>query len=293
MTCPAVVNGSPACSGGACSKQCDPGFSLCGGECVNVNNDPDNCGGCGDDCAYNQVCWAGRCLFGCPSGSVNCSRSCVYLNTDPERCGSCNNACPARANAARTCDEGDCGFTCNFGYEDCDEQVMTGCEASLLFQPSTCGGCDRTCSASNAVPSCFYGACEITCREGYADCDADTSNGCECEILNGCAPGEIVDRTLTAEVTIEFGNTLGHKYAPRCLRISAGTRITFSGNLLQHPLVGGTVREGVRSPDRMSPIPNTMNGSSVAFELAEVGEYPFYCDTHTDLGMYGAIFVVP
>jgi hypothetical protein len=38
--------------------------SLCGTSCIDVENDRDNCGGCGNVCASSQVCRTGKCVAG-------------------------------------------------------------------------------------------------------------------------------------------------------------------------------------------------------------------------------------
>ena len=35
------------------------------------------------------------------------------------------------------------------------------------------------------------------------------------------------------------------------------------------------------------------SGDSATFTLTAAGTYPFYCETHTEHGMFGAVFVVP
>ena len=43
-----------------------------------------------------------------------------------------------------------------------------------------CGECDRACDRTNATAvACAAGRCQLTCREGFADCDMDPRNGCE------------------------------------------------------------------------------------------------------------------
>jgi hypothetical protein len=49
---------------------CQPGFTLCGGACVNVNNNRANCGSCGNACIISQQCTNRTC--GCASGTVLC-----------------------------------------------------------------------------------------------------------------------------------------------------------------------------------------------------------------------------
>lgn len=52
---------------GMCSTTgvCPPGFSDCSGQCVNTNDDPNNCGACGTVCAPGDACNNGACA-GCP-----------------------------------------------------------------------------------------------------------------------------------------------------------------------------------------------------------------------------------
>lgn len=48
---------------------CDPGFTLCGDQCVNLNKNFDNCGACGNSCQPSPVfspsnvwrCFQGEC----------------------------------------------------------------------------------------------------------------------------------------------------------------------------------------------------------------------------------------
>jgi hypothetical protein len=53
--------------------------------------------------------------------------------------------------------------------------------------------------APNAQPSCPGDACSFTCKQGFADCDANPVNGCEVNLTTdpancgtcgkACAPG--------------------------------------------------------------------------------------------------------
>ncbi|KAG0553951.1 hypothetical protein KC19_12G051700 [Ceratodon purpureus] len=74
--CPQVENGFPICSNGQCSSQCQNGFTLCEGKCVDTLWDSKNCGGCGSLCegttsncnclmntvTCNKLCALGECL---------------------------------------------------------------------------------------------------------------------------------------------------------------------------------------------------------------------------------------
>ena len=69
--------------GGVCTPACSPFRTCCGRACVNTNNDPQNCGGCGIKCggatAYcDGVCKAAPCGPGtvCGGGTTCCGSSC-------------------------------------------------------------------------------------------------------------------------------------------------------------------------------------------------------------------------
>jgi hypothetical protein len=51
--------------------------------------------------------------------------------------------------------------------------------------PSNCGSCGRVCpTPPNTLPSCMSGSCAFQCMPGFANCDANLSNGCETDIAN-------------------------------------------------------------------------------------------------------------
>ena len=57
------VGGLLVCRDGACVPRCPLGQITCGGVCVNLRNDEQNCGGCGNACtAPTPVCRQGTCM---------------------------------------------------------------------------------------------------------------------------------------------------------------------------------------------------------------------------------------
>jgi plastocyanin len=104
---------------------------------------------------------------------------------------------------------------------------------------------------------------------------------------NGCDANAAIDMTAAPTTTITFA---GIEYAPRCVRVRAGSNVVFSGTFASHPLVGGTVNGSVGTPDPSSPVPATSTGSDVMFIPTKPGTYPYYCSVHASSGMMGVIF---
>lgn len=109
---------------------------------------------------------------------------------------------------------------------------------------------------------------------------------------NGCFANwnDLRGRAL---VTVSSPNCQALDYQPRCARISAGTTVRFvlPGNGC-HPTFGGRAANDGAIIDPASPIGPWSSGANEAV-LAEVGEFPYFCDLHYRMGMSGSIDVVP
>lgn len=94
-----------------------------------------------------STCSAGLPFLACNAGRADCNGSTgdgceVTLASDPNHCGTCSTVCGGAANAAATCNAGTCGFTCNAGFSDCDNNPANGCE--------TAGSCPPPCATVDA-----------------------------------------------------------------------------------------------------------------------------------------------
>lgn len=94
------------------------------------------------------------------------------LTTDMMNCGECGNACPVTPdNGASACEASTCTLRCDADFDDCDDDVSTGCEAPLSVA-ATCGSCDVACTGS--TPFCEEGdtafGCVGTCATGTTEC---------------------------------------------------------------------------------------------------------------------------
>lgn len=187
---------------------------------VSFRNNNNNCGGCGvvcpdlhycDDlecvCAIKESC--GTCGnicpppdpnlpvfppewnagYGCSNGLCNqpvcksdyadCNHNfpdptgdgCeIYTLTDPKNCGGCGLTCVP----GEVCAQGECICPCG-----------SACFKRLEYDPTNCGACNIRCpDVSNGEPVCDHGICDYRCNLGHADCDHDSLNGCEANILS-------------------------------------------------------------------------------------------------------------
>jgi hypothetical protein len=187
---------SYVCQDSECiAKECESGFDQCDvtPECENINTH-DNCGSCGTVCPPNWFCNAGSCTDQCPSGTEPCNGTCSNVQTDISNCGSCGNACSA-PNAQVTCEAGQCAFSCNPEFEDCNKIAGDGCEAHLFSEPQNCGDCVTVCDVSSGIV-CEQGAC--ACGPPLLQCGArcvdPLTDPQHCNSCNACLHKEYCDQ---------------------------------------------------------------------------------------------------
>jgi hypothetical protein len=77
------ASGQGGAGGGVCTASCAVGRACCGGGCVNLNNDPMNCGTCGMHCAGPMnLCSNGKCVV------ATCAPTTELCAPDAYCCGS-------------------------------------------------------------------------------------------------------------------------------------------------------------------------------------------------------------
>jgi len=180
---------TPGCSDDSRCRVDGGTASCCQGECSDTRSDVRNCGACGARCAVPNaagLCQGGACLPGaCDPGWDDCNQQpadgCeANLHTDPSNCGSCAVAC-AFPHGVAACSDACYLAACDFGFDDCNDNPVDGCEASVLDDVKNCGGCALPCpAAAHGRGACQDATCGLlSCDVGFADCDLAFRNGCE------------------------------------------------------------------------------------------------------------------
>ena len=114
----------------------------------------------------------------------------------------------------------------------------------------------------------------------------------------GGSPGFMSVAPCNAESTYATGDddrlpagATDFSYSPKCLKVPAGTTVTFSGDFTVHPLEPSTHRGALTG----NPITSTGSGTSKSFDFPTPGFYAYYCSVHGPsdgaAGMVGVIWV--
>lgn len=151
-----------------------------------LNDDPQNCGACGNACRYDQECQDQDCL--CSEGLSDCGNRCVDTTSSVSDCGVCGHACLA----GETCSAGVCGCPV-VGDSSCPG---VGCVA-LDTDVNNCGSCGSGCTLGQ---TCADGACACPsaaapdfCQgTGCVTLQADAQNCGACGVA--CAAGMVCNQ---------------------------------------------------------------------------------------------------
>jgi hypothetical protein len=198
--CKIISDAAASCVPGCNSDgRCANAQKCCSNQCIDPMTDAKNCGGCGMACSGAHsaaTCAAGQCAPGkCDPGWGDCNKDpkdgCeANLHADPMNCTACGAACNIQ-NAYVGCSDGCYSTACKWGFDDCNNNPMDGCETSVLSDAKNCGSCGKSCgNLANAMAGCTNGNCVLSsCTQGYADCDKLANNGCEVKTttdVNNC-----------------------------------------------------------------------------------------------------------
>jgi hypothetical protein len=153
----------------------------------------------------NNMCVSCTCNVGYADCNNNHADGCeTNVTSDVNNCGACGLVC-SLAHATPACTSGVCNIhSCSPGYGDCNGNAADGCEVNLASDANNCGTCANVCpmgqacmagvcvgggcgvcAPPNATGACVNNMCTIQiCNQGYADCDANVTNGCETLVAN-------------------------------------------------------------------------------------------------------------
>jgi plastocyanin len=101
-----------------------------------------------------------------------------------------------------------------------------------------------------------------------------------------------VESAYMTGTTISFpASPTDFSYSPKCLKVSAGATVTFSGDFTLHPLLPSTHRGTLTG----SPITSTATGTTASFDFPTAGYYAYFCGVHGPsdgaAGMVGVVWV--
>ncbi len=131
-------------------------------DCVDLSQDDNNCGFCGNRCDFGLTCRNSQCQCGSFSNEVVCpgqlgSQTCVNLESDNDNCGFCGNRC----DFGLTCRSGQCQCGSFSNEVVCPSQHGGQTCVSLESDNGNCGFCGNQCGF------------DCQCRSGLCGCIGD------------------------------------------------------------------------------------------------------------------------
>ncbi len=226
----AVVAGE-ACNGSEAPVCPSTSQVSCNGTCVDPQNDPGNCGSCGNACDMTSLCSHGACVQLCNGGQQACAVGdgglCTNLQNDNAHCGTCDTACKA----LEVCTAGKCGGGCPPNEIGCLPEAGQPYCANAQTDNANCGACGMTCGPQQV---CAGGTCASDCVPGQQLCTSDAgppycartatdnvncgSCGNTCDPLQVCAGGKCAASCLSTqtECFVDGGALDGGSVQPYC-----------------------------------------------------------------------------
>ena len=217
------------CQQGSCTiVACEVDAADCNGMAgdgceILPDQDPLNCGACGNICDLTNVaepgCQAGSCtVVTCASGFADCDATAangceVEIAADPANCGFCGQVCNLAHVDQNNCQDGTCRVgSCDAGFADCNQNASDGCEIETAVDVANCGACGAVCNLAHADQhDCVAGTCAVvSCEAGFTDCNGDPADGCEVATANdptNCgACGQVCDLANVSQPGCQAGS---------------------------------------------------------------------------------------
>jgi plastocyanin len=155
-----------------------------------------------------------------------------------------------------------------------------------------------TDSSGGGTPGAGGGGAGTTGAAGAGGTAAGGAGGTSAGGAAGSSPDFMSVPPCAAEANYMTGATVNFpasasdfSYSPKCLKVPAGTMVTFSGDFSFHPLEPSTHRGTLTG----NPITSTATGSTKSFNFTTPGFYAYFCSTHGPsdgaAGMVGVIWV--
>ena len=186
--------------------------TACGASCVNLADDRQNCGTCGNACPPGVSCLSGACTPTCDPGLTRCSGMCVDTMTDGAHCGACGKAC----DKGRLCVKGVCDCappmttcldTCVDLQSDARNCALCGkaCAPGVHCVKGVCGGNGCPPGQSPCGGNCYdlkadaahCGACGVACNKGES---------CLLGVCGTCAQGKDACAGQCVDLQSDFDN---------------------------------------------------------------------------------------
>ena len=160
--------------GSLVGAECRSPLQRCGHICVDLQNDRENCGACGNACAGMAVCASGACRAPFDAGPPDAATD-AAIDAGP-RMDAGDASIDASVDAARP--DADAGGPIDSGTPDAMDldagpqcglgELLCGASCVDPNDPAHCGSCTTMCSATEV---CSAGRCTLTCAP-LTDCGA-------------------------------------------------------------------------------------------------------------------------
>jgi hypothetical protein len=200
----------PACNA-IVGAECETPYTRCGRMCVDLSNDPFNCGGCANACASGLVCLAGACTSTRDAAVVDSGR----FDGGPRDAGV--DSALHDANRVDADLDADIDADIDAATVPACELGEILCDGTVCIDPtvSPCGDCTTICGAGEA---CSSGACVPTC-DPLTNCggacvdltsDPDHCGACTVDCGSGICVDSMCESALAGHLVV-----IGHDYERR------------------------------------------------------------------------------